>query len=315
MSAGTILIKGFLKAEHHGRAEALAGPFTIRYAGDAPQIGRELDDVVAIAGPVSPTELQMAPRLQWVHSWLAGPDNALFPELVNGPVVLTSSAGNGAIPLAEHAMLLLLMLDRDVPRWAKAQQEHRWDRYRHGELAGTTVGIFGLGRSGMDLASKAKAFHMRVVGLRRRAEIPTPGIDHLYSPDQLHDFASECDHIVITAPLTETTNGVFDAGVFAAMKPTANLVCISRGGIINDDDLLAALQQGQIRAAGLDAHGVEPLPYQSPFWDLPNVIVTPHNGATTGALLERQTAIFLDNLERFGQGTQLINVVDKQAGY
>lgn len=310
-----ILIKGTLTPDQQRQAKREAGHFTLRYADNQPDGFTELDDVVAIAGPITPFELSRAPRLQWVHSWLAGPNSALFPELVHSPVVLTSSAGNGAIPLAEHAMLLLLMLDRDVPRWIRAQTEHAWDRYRHGELAGSTVGIFGLGRSGMDLAQKAKSFHMRVVGLRRRIDRAVSGIDRVYAPEELHQFVRECDHIVITAPLTDETRGAFDAGVFAAMKPSATLICVSRGGIVNDDDLVTALRTGQIRAAGLDAHGVEPLPPHSPFWDLPNVILTPHNGATTGGTLTRQTEIFLENLALFVQGSTLTNVVDKKAGY
>jgi phosphoglycerate dehydrogenase-like enzyme len=131
------------------------------------------------------------------------------------------------------------------------------------------------------------------------------------APNELYAFLQECDFLVVTAPLTPVTRGVFDARAFAAMKPSAYFVCISRGGIAVDADLLAALRTGQIRGAGLDAHGIEPLPADSPFWNLPNVIITPHNGATTPGTLQRQADIFLDNLARFVRGEQLHNVVDK----
>jgi phosphoglycerate dehydrogenase-like enzyme len=264
---------------------------------------------------VSPEDFGRLPRLRWIHSWAAGPNAALFDELVASPVVLTSSAGNGGVPLAEHAMMLLLMADRDASRWSTAQREHRWDRHRHPELMGTTIGIYGLGNAGKDLAHKAKAFHMRVLGLRRKVDVPVDDVDELYGPAQLKDFVRDCDHVVITAPLTPQTRHAFDASVFAAMKPTATLVCISRGGIVVDEDLVEALRNGEIRAAGLDAHGIEPLPADSPFWDLPNVIVTPHNGATTPGTLQRQVEIFLDNLARFADGRELRNVVDKVLGY
>lgn len=315
MTDDIVLVTGPFTSENRHRAVELAAPMSVRFADHVsdPDVAR--DAVVAVAGPVSPAEFLQLPRLRWVHSWFAGTDSALFPELVDSHVVLSSSAGNGAVPLAEHAMLLLLMLDRDVPRWHEAQRSHTWDRYRHGELAGSTVGIFGLGKAGIDLARKARAFHMHVVGLRRRYDVPVEGVERIYPPQQIYDFVSKCDHVVIMAPLTTSTRGSFDASVLRAMKPSATLVCVSRGGIVNDGDLLHALSTGAIRAAGLDAHRVEPLPPDSPFWDLPNVIVTPHNGATTTGTLERQVAIFLDNLERFSRGAEMVNVVDKHAGY
>lgn len=269
----------------------------------------------AIAGTVGAPELAAARDLLWVHSWAAGANADLTPEMVASPVILTSSVGNGAVPLAEHSILLMLMLNRDVPRWARAQAEHRWDRHTHGELIGQTLGIVGLGHSGADLAIKAQAFHMRVLGVRRRAELVVEGVDRMYPIDQLHAFLAECDFVVVTAPITPQTAGMFGEQEFRAMKDTAMWICISRGGIADDGALLSALEQGWIAGAGLDAHGTEPLPPDSPFWDLPNVIVTPHNGATTEATAQRGVDIFVDNLRRFVRAEPLVNLVDKSAGY
>ncbi|MEV0283180.1 D-2-hydroxyacid dehydrogenase [Kribbella sp. NPDC050820] len=276
---------------------------------DAADVFGEME---AVIGRVRPDVLAKAPRLRWVHSPSAGVDADLTPEMKASPVVLTSSAGNGGISLAEHSILLMLMLDRDVPRWMRAQADRRWDHYRHGELAGKTVGIYGLGNSGLDLARKAKAFHMRVLGVRRRPELPSPDVDELCDVDRL---LAESDFVVVTAPRTPSTAGVFDRDAFARMKETAYFICISRGGIADDDALLEALQSGQIAGAGLDAHGVEPLPADSPFWSLPNVIVTPHNGATSHGTARRGEEIVLENLRRFVAGEPLHNVVDKAAGY
>ncbi|MFF0341868.1 D-2-hydroxyacid dehydrogenase [Kribbella sp. NPDC004875] len=270
------------------------------------------DGVQAVIGHLPADVLDKARELRWVHSPSAGVDSDLTPEMIASPVVLTSSAGNGGISLAEHSILLMMMLNRDVPRWMRAQAEHRWDHYRHGELAGRTVGIYGLGNSGLDLALKAKAFHMRVLGVRRRPEQPSPNVD------ELCDFGtllSESDFVVVTTPRTPATTGVFDRAAFARMKPTAYFVNISRGGIADDDALLEALTSGQIAGAGLDAHGVEPLPPDSPFWSLPNVVVTPHNGATSDGTLRRSQEIVADNIRRFVTGEPLHNVVDKAAGY
>jgi phosphoglycerate dehydrogenase-like enzyme len=277
------------------------------------------DDVIekmdAVIGRVSPQVLARAKQLRWVHSPSAGVDVDLTPEMVASQVVLTSSAGNGGISLAEHAMLLMLMLNRDVPRWTRAQSERRWDHYRHGELAGRTLGIYGLGNSGIDLAQKAKSFHQHVIGVRRRPEQPSPFVDEVYGEDGLDRMLEQSDFVVVTAPSTAATRGRFDAAAFARMKESAYFICISRGGIADDGALLEALRSGQIAGAGLDAHGVEPLPPESAFWSLPNVIVTPHNGATSDGTARRGEQIVLDNLRRFVAGEELHNVVDKQAGY
>ncbi|MGW9350757.1 D-2-hydroxyacid dehydrogenase [Nocardiopsis flavescens] len=310
-----ILVSGLPGAPDRERVRAAAPGAQVEFVdrlGERPDL---LARAVVVAGSPGPEDLVRAGALEWVHSWAAGVDAALEGGLADHPAVLTSSVGNGAVPLAEHALLLMLMLDRDAPRWARAQREHRWDRFTHGELKGRTLGIIGLGNSGLDLAAKAQAFHMRVVGLRRRADLPAPGVDRVYAARDLHALLAESDFVVVTAPFTPATAGLIGDAEFAAMKDTAHIVSLSRGGIIDDDALLRALTGGRIAGAGLDAHGVEPLPHDSPFWDLPNVVVTPHNGATTEATRRRGVDIFVDNLERRTRGLALSNIVNKSAGY
>jgi phosphoglycerate dehydrogenase-like enzyme len=234
--------------------------------------------------------------------------------MIDSPVILTCSRGNGAIPLAEHSLMLMLMLNRDVRRWLRGQQDRTWDRWIHPELAGLTCGIIGLGYAGLDLAAKAKAFHMRVIGLRR-GDAPAANVDVLYPRHRLKEFLAESDFVVMTAPLTPETQGMLGADEFRAMKPTAFYVCISRGAVADDDALLCALRQGWIAGAGLDAHSREPLPPDSPFWDAPNTIITPHNGASTPQTQDRKVEVFANNLRRFLSGAELAEVVDKRAGY
>lgn len=298
------------------RAREAAPSAELQFTDDIRAIEpEELARFDLIAGQVDACTLAAASRLDWIHSWTAGVDACLYPELIEGPVTLTSSAGNGAIPLAEHALLLMLLLDSDVRRWLRAQEEHAWDSFPHSELNGKTVGIVGLGNSGSDLAIKAAAFHMRVLGMRRNPDRSVSGVERIYATGELHELLPQCDFVVVTAPLTSETRGLFDAAAFRSMKRSAYFICISRGGIADDDALLGALREGQIAGAGIDAHGVEPLPTDSPFWSLPNVILTPHNGATTPPARRRGMDIFLENLHRYSTGELLLNVVDKGAGY
>ena len=297
------------------RARAAAPDAELLFATKLTDVEDRLADLTGLAGALPAEALARTERLRWVHTWAAGPDAALYPEMIDSPVVLTSSVGNGAIPLAEQSMMFMIMLNRDARRWLRAQQDHRWDRFTHPELNGQTLGIIGLGHSGADLALKAQAFHMRVLGMRRNPDRQVDVVDRMYRPDQLHEFLAECDVVVVTAPATVETRGMFDERAFRAMKPSAHWICISRGGIADDDALLRALREGWIAGAGIDAHGEEPLPADSPFWDLENVIVTPHNGATTGATAQRGVDYFIENLGRFVEGRPLINVVDKAAGY
>lgn len=314
MQKVTILLTGGLKEAQLQAISTAAPGSDCRYFAKQAELEAQVEEADIVASSLSAEALARAKRLKWIHSWAAGPDGMLYPEMVASSVTLTCSKGNGAIPLAEHAMMLMLMLNRNALRWLKAQEERRWERFTHSELNGLTCGIIGLGHSGQDLALKAKAFHMRVIGIRRNNQ-PTPNVDELFSLERLVDFLSQADFVVVTAPRTAETEGMLGEAAFRAMKAGAYFICFSRGGIADDDALLRALREGWIAGAGLDAHGVEPLPADSPFWTAPNTIITPHNGATTAFTQQRGVDIFVNNLQRFVSGQPLNNVVDKQAGY
>ena len=310
----TVFVAGEVKDFQLAQIRAAAPDADVRYFASREALEAQIAEADVIAGHITAPALARAARLRWVQSWAAGPDSLLFPEMVASPVVCTSCKSNGAIPLAEHALMLMLMLNRDAPRWMRDQTAHRWEHRPHAELNGLTCGIIGLGYSGQDVALKCKAFHMRVLGMRRTPR-PTPHVDEVLPQVRLHDLLSASDFVVMTAPRTPETVGMLDEAAFRAMKPTAYYICFSRGGIADDGALLRALREGWIAGAGLDAHGEEPLPPDSPFWDLPNTIITPHNGATTPATRQRGIDIFVENLRRFQAGQPLINVIDKKAGY
>ena len=229
-------------------------------------------------------------------------------------MVITSSKGSGGIPMAESAMMLMLMLVKNARHYLKAQEAHHWEGRSNRELTGATVGVIGLGHSGADLARKCKAFHTRVLGLRRSGA-PCPDVDEMFGRDRLHEFLVQCDFVVVTTPRTADTAGMLGEAELKAMKPTAYLVVTSRGGVTEDAALLRALREGWIAGAALDAHTEEPLSPDSPFWDAPNTIVTPHAAAGGQHGVERAAEAFLDNLGRYRRGEGLRNVVDKQAGY
>lgn len=309
-----ILLTGEIDDKRLSELRSIAPDADVTFFKDQAEMEAAVGDADIVAGQLSASALARGHKLKWVHSWAAGPNAQLYPEFVASPVVLTCSKGNGAIPLAEHAMMLMLMLNRNAMRWIEGHRSRKWDAFFHGELNGSTVGIIGAGYSGTDLALKAKAFHMRVLGLRRNTQ-PTANFDRMYSREQLHEFLGECDFVVVTAPKTPETTDMLGEAEFRAMKKTAFYVCFSRGGVANDDALFKAIDEGWIAGAGLDAHGTEPLPPDSPFWTVKNTIVTPHNGATTLATKARGYQIFADNLKRYVAGEDLINIVDKQMGY
>ena len=294
---------------------AVAPEAEVRFFETQAALEAEVAEADVVAGAIGPAALARATGLRWVHSWIAGVDGLLFPELIASPVVVTNVRGNGGVPLAEHAIWLMLTLNRRALRWIDNQRARRWERFHDlGELQGLTCGIVGLGMAGRDLALKCKAFHMEVLGVRRNPQ-PTPNVDEVFAPDQLAEVLPRCDFVVMAAPRTPETRGMLGEAEFRLMKPTAYYLCFSRGGIADDVALLRALREGWIAGAGLDAHGQEPLPPDSPFWDLPNVVITPHNAASGRAVRQRGIDIFVENLRRFTAGRPLVNVVDKTLGY
>ena len=310
----TVFLSGQITDPQMAEIRAAAPGYDFRYFATREALEEQIEEAEIVAGHLGAGALARAERLRWVQSWAAGPDALMYPEMLASDVTCTSAKGNGAIPLAEHAIMLMLMLNRDALRWVRDQAEHRWQHRPHGELNGLTCGIIGLGHSGQDLALKCQAFHMRVLGIRRTPQ-PTPNVDEVFTLERLDAFLAASDFVVVTAPRTPETIGMIGEVQFRAMKPTAHYVCFSRGGIADDAALLRALQEGWIAGAGLDAHGQEPLPADSPFWDLPNTIITPHNGATTPATRQRGIDIFVENLRRYQAGEPLYNVIDKAAGY
>ena len=257
------------------------------------------------------------PNVRWLHTASAGVDHVLTPAVKAKPgLVVTDSGPTFEIAISEFVLAWMLLVARRLPELMVRQKEHRWESVVQQELYGQTVGIVGLGPIGQGIAARAKAFGMTTLGFRR-SQKDSPDVDEtLTGPDGLHRLLTESDYVVLAAALTGESKSLLGVSQIALLKPSAWLINIARGGIIDEPALIDALQNKKIAGACLDVFAQEPLPTGSPLWDLPNVYIAPHNSSGwTAGLAERQKALFLENLRRFAGGEPLESVVDISRGY
>ena len=261
--------------------------------------------------------LAQTPNLKWIHSRSAGLDSLLFPALIESPVPLTNGRGVFSQSLGEFVLAAILYFAKDFRRMIRNQEAGLWEQFNVHEISGQTMGIVGYGDIGRACAWRAKAMGMKVLAVRRRPEQSAgdENVEHVYGFDGLHEMIRQCDYVVAAAPLTPETKSLVGAAEFAAMKPSAIILNVGRGPVIDEPAMLAALQSGQIRGAGLDVFTVEPLPAGHPFYSMKNVLLSPHCSDNTQDWLEQAMLFFYRNLDRFQKGEPLENVVDKRAGY
>ncbi len=267
-----------------------------------------------------PTVLQRGARLRWVQSIPVGVNQVLTPELVAAEhVTLTATKGPQGPLIAEHVVLLMLALARDLPGFLKDQAERRW-RYLEDErpmvqMFGKTMAILGVGAVGGTVARICKiGFGMRVLGITRTRR-DNPHVDRYVDRLELNSALAEADVVSICLPLTPATERIIDAAALAAMKPTAYLINVARGGLVDEEALIQALRFGRIAGAGLDTTAVEPLPEDSPSWTLPSVIITPHVAPARDRLSEHMVDFWVENIHRFAENEPLRGLVDRHAGY
>ena len=289
----------------------------VRLVGDEQVIASDLERITAacFSSDVYPDRMRAflgvcgrAPRLAWLHTSFAGTDHPVFDALRARGIRITNGVGVSAPSIAGTVMLYLLALSRDLPRWTREQDARRWEPRRFDDLAGMKLGIVGMGSIGGEVARLAAAFEMEVIGLRRRPRgderCPT------WPADALPELLAWADVVVVTAPLTDATRGMFDADAFAAMRPGAWFVNVGRGEVVDEAALVDALARGHVGGAGLDVFATEPLPNDSPLWAMPNVIITPHSSGVTTRSYRRSIDLFVDNFGRHARGEPLRNVVE-----
>ncbi|MAT97290.1 MAG: hypothetical protein CL608_09125 [Anaerolineaceae bacterium] len=278
--------------------------------------------------------LEQAPNLQWVQAHYAGVDSLKDSELWQSDVLITTASGVHAANMAQYALTQILVWAHRVPNWFKYKQTKKWDKNRWEtfvpqELHGKTVGILGYGSIGRELARLLKPFGCTILVTKRDArQLVDPGYselgsgdpegglpDRVYPSEATRSVVGECDFVVITLPLTERTHYLFDEEMLKAMKPSAFLVNVGRGAIVKEADLVRGLKKGWLAGAGLDVYEEEPLPDDSPLWEMENVVLTPHVSGFTPHYDERATDIFAENLRRYLAGEPLLNLVDREEGY
>lgn len=263
-------------------------------------------DVMVVSGMWRNELIPLCPKLRFVQSVSAGTDQYDKAAFAAAGIRLASAQGANERAVSEHAMALILSLTRQIHLARDNQTARHWrpmigDRgRREDELGGKTLAIIGLGRIGLRLAALASAFGMRVIGVRRSPE-KQPHIEAVVRPDQLPEVLAQADIVALTCPLTPETEGLIGAQALAAMKPSALLINVARGKVVDEAALLAALTENRIAGAGLDCFHDEPLPESSPFWTLPQVVVTPHSAGETRAYEDNVVDILVENLGRLAK--------------
>lgn len=278
-----------------------------------------------------------APKLRWIHAHSAGVDHLLeYPLLHAEQVRVTTASGIHATNITEYVFMMMLAFGHRLPEIMAHQTKAHWPDERRFitfmplELRGSTLGIVGYGSIGREIARVANTFGMEVLAIKRNVrepEDPTgyfiPGtgdpegqfFHRLYPPEALNSMVRECDFVVITVPRTAGTNSMFNRETFEAMKNTAYLVNVGRGGVVDENALLHALQHNEIAGAALDVFEAEPLPEDSPLWKQPNLIISPHISGNTADYNEKAAALFIENLQRYIMRKELLNIVDMEQGY
>lgn len=287
------------------------------------RLSEELQDADIYVGfTLMPEQLASAKKLKWMHVTAAGVTHLIRDDIRERGIEITNSRGIHAIPMGEHTIGMMIAMCHKFPAAFRYQQKHIWAQQkmwdespRPGELHGATLLLIGLGAAESEVARLAKAFGMRVHAVTRSGAGDTSLAERIYPTSELDSALSEADYIVIAAPDTPDTREMIGAKQFGAMKQTAVLVNISRGTLIDEAALVDALRTRRIAAAALDVAAEEPLPPESPLWDLENLFLTPHTSAASEMLWPRQSKFLMENLERWFAGRELINHVDLVRGY
>jgi len=277
---------------------------------------------ILVTARLKPEQFALCRKLRWIHSPMAGVTALLFPAVVASPVVITNGRTVHSVPVAEQTLALMFALARRLPACFRFQSQRYWGQDDSWlpettpfELEGKTLGLVGLGAIGHEMVKRVRPLGMRVVAVKRNPSRGGEIVDRVYAPGQLHALLAEADFVVLAAPDTAENFRLISTPELQRMKPTAYLINVARGTLVDTDALVKALEAGAIAGAGLDVTDPEPLPPEHPLWGLPNALITPHLGGASDRFWERESALLRDNLRRYLAAEPLFNIVDKQRGY
>ncbi len=278
---------------------------------------REIREAEVVYGRLPRAPFLEAGKLRWVQSIGVGFETMLYPEMIESDVVITNTAGAFDAAMAEQALAFMLAHARGLMRYERDRKDRIWDRHTDTvfQIHGKTACVLGLGSIGRSIAARLNALGLAVTAVDAQVTTPPTGVERLYRADELLHAIADADYVVVALPQTENTTGLIDETCFSRMKESAFLVNIARGPIVNEADLVRALQEKRIAGAGLDVFEEEPLPDSSPLWDMPNVLFAPHSAGYSPEGRGNILRIFKENLRRYLAEEPLMNVVDKHKGY
>ena len=267
--------------------------------------------------PVLARILPLAHRVRWIHVLWTGVDGVLTPEMMGHPAVLTNGRGVFKGPLADWVVAVMLYFAFDFRRLILQQEQRVWAPFISDTLKGRVLGIIGYGSIGSAVAARARLFGMKIIASRRRPELfqSDPLVDQGYGPGHLKELMAASDYVLLVTPLTAQTRGMVGEAEIGSMKPAGVLMNIARGPVVDESALIRALEAKRIRGAALDVFNTEPLPPEHPFWQMSNVLLSPHTADRVDGFLSPAFESFFENLDRFIQGQALQHVVDRNSGY
>lgn len=307
-----------IERRHYEQFVATAPGHEIVDAGQE-RIATEILDADIFMGhakvPVPWDEVVKKGRLKWIQSSAAGLDHCLVPSVIESDIAVSSASGLFADQVAEQTFALLLGLLRGLPTFFRAQQKREFIRRPTRDLHGLTVGIVGFGGNGRRIAEVLAPYRCRIVATDAFPRERPDHVEEIWPADRLPQLLAVSDVVILCVPLNAQTAGMIAAREFAQMKAGSILINVARGPVVVERDLVAALQSGHLWGAGLDVTEVEPLPVDSPLWDMPNVIITPHVGAQSARRADDTTDLLCENLRRYLSGEPLLNLVDKRLGF
>ncbi len=313
-----VLITHKIKTSLVDKIVAQIGDYAeVFFIPDQEKVNEVIEEVEVIFGNIEREHVLKAKNLRWIHLGYAGVDMIMYPEVVNSNIIVTSSKGIHQFHMTEFLFGMILTLTRKFNKIYESQRRKSWDKQVAREfelLNGKTIGILGLGNIGRQIAKVAKAFGMYVIGMKRTMS-SVENVDEVVTRENFEHLLKNSDFIVAVLPLTEETYHLIGEREFSLMEKKPYFFNIGRGAVVDEKALINALKEGKIRGAGLDVFEEEPLPQDSPLWDMENVLITPHIAGLFPGYWEEPTNLFIENFKRYINHKELLNVVDKIAGY